>query len=233
MLRLVIPLALSLSSCVRIDYIDWIESPKASAPEAFPSRIEVDLQASYVEVASDAGQHRTPSLRYDRQELLSAIGERWNERSGAGNGEGGAAATPVRVILIGAVEHVAGDIAGTIIHGSTGVGLLLGLPYSCGHTVVTLALQTPDGATVIGTGKGTGCSGLYYPQDHLMTGLADGINDALEQLAPIAADRLKSRVPRLPELPNGAAQHQGAIADRVVWWAQPTPSFPKAWGEGG
>ncbi len=66
-----------------------------------------------------------------------------------------------------------------------------------------------------------------------MTGLADGINNALEQLALIPADRLKTRIPRLPELPNGAAQQQGAITDRVVWWAQPTPSFPKAWGEGG
>ncbi len=190
----------------------------------------MDLQASYVEVASDAGAHRTPSLRYDRQELLGAIADHWNARTG---GDGGPAATPVRVILIGAIEHAAGDIAGTIVHGSTGVGLLLGLPYSCGHSVVTLALQTPDGATVVATGKGTGCSGLYYPQDHLMTGLADGVSNALTQLAPIASERLRTRVQRLPELPNGAVQNQGAIADRVVWWAQPTPSFPKAWGEGG
>lgn len=212
--------------CVKIKYTKWIKQPPLIQKKAPQTRIRIDYQASYVEVASDGGREALPSTRFDRVEILSAIAKQWNKRPGA------AERLPARVVLFVDLEHAAGDVAGTVLHSIIGVTILMGIPLTCAYSKVLLVVQTQDGQTYFAPGRGAGCTGLYYPQVPQMTALARGVNDALKKLRPISIDRLEDFVPRLTEIPFISKRMlRVGIADRVIWPVQHTRQFPSLWGQ--
>ncbi len=218
---------LPASGCVKIKYSEWIEvMPSQQSRQALSAPIRVDHLASYVEVASDGGMGATPSARYEREELLSAVAAGWNRGGAAGAGQ------PVRVIIMASLEHVASDTAGYVLTSILGVPALLGLPYTCAYSEVKLAIQSKGGATLFARGEGSTCSGLYYPRDHKMGALARGIDDAISRLKSVAAGELARHVPRVGEIPDLSVEGRSRLNDRVVWWVRPTKDFPKMWGEG-
>lgn len=210
--------------CTKISYHGHIETrPNPRVDVAVRPPILVDIPASYVEVASDANE-LLPSARYERAEVVSAIAAAWNQDAEAGT------ARPARVLVIADIEHAASDIAGGVIHGILGVTYLLGLPHSCGYADVTVAVQTVDGDTWLGKGEGSGCSGLYYPQDHRMTALADSISDALANLAPTSAQQVALQEPRVQEVVTISSNYHRYPIERIVWPVRATAAFPVPWG---
>ncbi len=211
-----------LSGCVKIEYARWIKPPpRSNAPPSRPALL-IDHQASYIEIASDSAR-ALPSARFERSELLNAIESAWN--GGASRDQ----KRPARVAVFAGIEHAASEAAGKLIHTILGVAYFMGFPHSCGDSEVTLVVQTNNGSAWVGQANAWTCWGLYYPQDHRMTSIAEAISGAMTKLKPVR--RLEAAVPRVVEIAAISQSHPNYLLDRVIWAVQPTPRFPAPWGD--
>lgn len=222
---LLITALVSSAGCVRVKYDAKIDFEPPTAARGIRSAIDIDYQASYIEIASDSSAPGIPSARYDRVEILSAMESSWNDSTSANP------ATPARVIVFADLTHEVGDATGAWAHSLTGgAGLLFGTPASCATSNIDLAIQTADGKTMFGRGQGSACTFLYRPIDHKMAAVAKGINDAVANLEAIEQAEIGSHVARVKEIPDISATGNFGMLDRVVWRVTPTDSFPTVWG---